>query len=153
MHLALIVAAATSVGGWTVTEQRDPITDRTEVSASLEGDNAKLVFMCSAGTRSVLVYQPAVFLGGRGSSYELRDFVYRFDDGQPQRDSWKYLDAYATPYSEKAARAFTTRMLDARRLVVRAERYDRGTVDSAFDLTGSSKALGQAYSACGVAFP
>jgi hypothetical protein len=64
--------------------------------------------------------------------------------------SWKDLDTYAVSYSTKNAVQFVTRMLQARRLVVRAIRYDRQTIDSTFDLAGTAPALHQTFEACGI---
>jgi hypothetical protein len=138
---------------WEVTQKRDPITDQLEVHARLHGDNADLTFMCGGSGRPVLVYEPQSFLGafgGRYTQYDLRDMIWRFDGNSPQRDSWKYLNEYATPYDQKATIRFVTSMISSRHLVLRAERYDHATIDSTFDLTGAPQALNQAFTACGI---
>jgi hypothetical protein len=150
----LLLLAVAQTAGWHVSQKQDPMTDKTEVQAELRGDNASLILMCSAGEKPMLVYQPDTFLGGGpgryGTAYDLRDFVFRFDGGKPQLESWKYLDTYAVSYSTKNAVQFVTRMLQARRLVVRAIRYDRQTIDSTFDLAGTAPALHQTFEACGI---
>lgn len=135
---------------WTVTESLDPITDKNEVRAALRGDNAELVFLCARGEKPTLIYAPDGFLGGGIGRYELRDFIYRFDAEEPQRESWKYVRGYAAAYSEKRAAAFVTKMLQSQRLVVRAERYDRTVIDSTFDLTGSAAAFHETFGKCGI---
>jgi hypothetical protein len=152
MLLALVAVAVQP--GWQVTTKADPLTDRVEVRAALRGDNADIAFLCSAGTKPLLVYEPDTFLGGGpgryGTAYDLRDFRFRFDAGQPQLESWKYLDTYAVSYSTKNAVQFVTSMIQSRRLVVRALRYDGRTIDSSFDLTGTPQALHQAFERCGI---
>jgi hypothetical protein len=132
----LLLLAVAQTAGWHVSQKQDPMTDKTEVQ------------------KPMLVYQPDTFLGGGpgryGTAYGLRDFVFRFDGGKPQLESWKYLDTYAVSYSTKNAVQFVTRMLQARRLVVRAIRYDRQTIDSTFDLAGTAPALHQTFEACGI---
>lgn len=145
--LFALIALAAQVG-WQVTRAVDPITDKTEVRASLRGDNADMVFSCAAGERPTLQYVPAEFLGGGGVRYALRDFTYRFDSQPAALESWKYLDHYAVPYSTKAAVAFVTKMIQSRKLVVRAERYDGRLIDSTFDLAGGAAAFHEAFEAC-----
>lgn len=143
--LALMIRA-----DWQVSQAKDPITDRTNITASIRGDNASMVFRCAAGEKPSLTYQPDEFLGGGGIRYQLRDFIFRFDGGQPQMESWKYLDAYATPYSTKASVAFVTRMIRSRQLAIRSERYDGRLIDSIFDLEGAPQAFHEAFEACGI---
>jgi hypothetical protein len=145
MVLALMIRA-----GWEVTAAKDPITDRTNVTASIRGDNAQIIFRCAVGEKPTLSYVPDQFLGGGGISYQLRDFIYRFDAGEPQRESWKHLNSYATPYSTKRAVAFVTGMIGAKQLAIRAARYDGRQIDSTFDLTGAPQAFNKAFEACGI---
>lgn len=147
--LAALMALALQ-SHWEITRKPDPISDLTEVHATLRGDNAEITFMCTAGTTPVLIYQPDAFLGGGIGRYELRDFVFRFDGGKPQLESWKYVDNYAASYSTKNAVRFVTSMIQSRSLVVRAERYDRRTIDSTFDLAGTPQAFHEAFEACGI---
>lgn len=151
--LAALMAVALQPG-WQVSDKRDPITDKTEVRATLRGDNAEMVFMCTAGEKATLIYAPDEFLGGGpgryGTQYQLRDFIFRFDGGQPQLESWKYLNTYAASYSTKSAAEFVTRMIQSHTLVVRAQRYDDRTIDSTFDLAGAPAAFHQAFEECGI---
>lgn len=137
--MSVILLALVIRGGWHVTQAKDPITDRNRVTATLQGDNAKIIFRCAAGDVPTLTYAPDEFLGGGGVRYALRDFIYRFDEGKAQLESWKYQDTYATAYSTKRAVEFVTKMLQARQLVVRAERYDQRLIDSSFDLAGRQR--------------
>lgn len=152
MFAALMAVALQS--GWQVSDKRDPMTDKTEVRATLRGDNAEMVFMCTAGEKPMLIYAPDEFLGGGpgryGTQYDLRDFISRFDGGQPQLESWKYLNTYAAAYSTKNAVRFVANMIQSHTLVVRAERYDNRTIDSTFDLTGAPAAFHQAFEECGI---
>jgi hypothetical protein len=154
MGQMIAVLALLQAIGWHVTEKPDPMTDRIQVQAVLRGDNAELAFMCSTGTTPLLVYQPDTFLGGGpgryGTAYDLRDFTYRLDSGQPHLESWKYLDTYAVAYSTKNAVRLVSGMLQAGKLVVRALRYDGMMIDSEFDLAGSAQALHQAFERCGI---
>lgn len=136
--------------GWQVSEAKDPITDRINVTASIRGDNASIVFRCAAGEKPSLIYLSDEFLGGGGIRYQLRDFVFRFDSGQPKRESWKYLDGYAQPYSTKASVAFVAGIIQSNRLAVRAERYDGRRIESIFDLAGAPQAFHRAFEACGI---
>lgn len=145
-----LLLAVLSAGGWQISEARDPITDKLEMTAKLRGDNAAIVFECAAGERPILSYQPDEFLGGGGIRYELRDFIFRFDAAKAERASWKHLDDYATPYTDKAAAAFVTKLLGSRKLAVRAERYDGRHIESLFDLDGAAQAFHQAFTACGI---
>jgi hypothetical protein len=145
-----VVLALAIRAGWEVTAAKDPITDSTNVTASIRGNNAKIIFRCAAGERPTLAYVPDEFLGGGGVRYALRDFIYRFDAGEPQRESWKHLNTYATPYSTKRAVAFVTGMIGARQLAIRAVRYDGRQIDSSFDLSGAPQAFKQAFEACGI---
>lgn len=152
MLLALTAVALQT--SWQVSQKRDPMTDKVEVSATLRGDNAAIVFMCAAGEKPTLVYTPDEFLGGGpgryGTQYDLRDFVFRFDGGRPELESWKYLDTYAVSYSTKSAVSFVSRIIQSQSLVVRAMRYDRRTIDSTFKLAGAPQAFHQAFETCGI---
>jgi len=149
----LMLFMLAQVAGWQVTEKRDPMNDQLEVHATLRGDNAELIFMCGNG-KPVLIYQPDEFLGGGpgryGTAYDLRDFTYRFDASKPELESWKYLDRYAVAYSTANAVRFVTSMIKSQKLVVRALRYDRRTIDSTFDLAGSPAAFHDAFERCGI---
>jgi hypothetical protein len=136
--------------GWQVSQAKDPITDQNNVTAVIRGDNASIEFRCAVGEKPSLAYVPDEFLGGGGTSYALRDFIYRFDGAKPELESWKHLNRYAVPYSEKRAAAFVTKMIGAKQLVIRAERYDGRRIDSIFDLTGAPQAFHQAFQACGI---
>lgn len=146
--LTLLLALA--VGQWTVDQKTDPMTDKADVTARLKGDAGSISFNCQYGQKPILAFESDGFLGGGIGRYELRDFVYRFDDGLPQLESWKYVRDYAVPYDQKRAVAFAMQMMKAKKLVIRAERYDRATIDATFDLTGSPQAFNEAFTKCGI---
>lgn len=146
---ALVALPGQASAEWKVTRETDPITDKIEVKAELSGDRASMVIFCSMNENPLLVFQPDVFLGGGGARYELRDFIFRFDDKPAERASWKYNDNYATAYNAKAVKSFVSKMLDSSRLRVRAIRYDNVVVDREFDLSGTREALTEVAADCG----
>jgi hypothetical protein len=152
--LAMMVAATVQAAGWQVTDAKDPITDKTEVRAALHGDTADLVFSCVRGEEPTLIYAPDEFLGGGfrpyGEQYALRNFTYRFDSQPALKEWWKYHDHNALPFTSENAAKFVTKMIQSKKLVVRAARYDGRTIDSSFDLAGAPQAFHQAFEACGI---
>lgn len=146
--MAAQAAAPFTVGHWTVTSRPDPISDHAEVDATLRGDAGTLSFMCSVGERSTLIVRPDRFLGGPLSRYELRDTWVRFDDRPATRVSWKYVDTYAVPYSEREMFELLAAARDAATLTIRLTSYDNSSVDVVFDLAGSAEAIAEARRHC-----
>ena len=134
---------------WTVTKQPDPITDRMNVTATLRGDNANIVFFCAKSGVPQLLYRPTAFL--RDDPRERRrPITYRFDEQAPQTVRWVYRYEYAEPGKKGAAAEFARWMIGSSSLTIRAERYNRQLVDSTFDLTGAGPALNEVFEACGI---
>lgn len=137
-------------GGWQVERSVDPITDATRTVASLSGSGGSIVFFCARGKNPEISFRSDTFLGGSTSRRELRDFTYRFDDERAVRNSWEYVRDSVYPIGNKNSAAFVTKMVTAKRLRVRALRYDNVYVDGDFDLTGAAPALNEAFTRCGI---
>lgn len=144
-----MILLALAAGLWTVDRNVDPVTDAVVASATLRGDNARLEFICGGGEPQ-LAYEPDEYLGGGISHYVLRDMLIRFDDAPASRESWKYLSEYAVAYSQKNAGALLVKMLQSKRMVMRALRYDNSTITSTFELEGTAAALHETFEACGI---
>gem|GEM_PF-3548023 len=137
-------------GAWTIDKDR-AVFGPVYVTTSVRGDNAQIEFECAISMAPTLLYRPDSDLGGDGlRKYVLKELTYRFDDGSPERQSWRYRTDYASANSQADAAAFVTQMIGARTLVVRAVRDDNSYVESVFDLTGSAEAFRTTFTACGI---
>lgn len=144
-----VLASSAASAQWSVNEARDSITDRTEVTAELRGEGGRVVFMCSAGQRPVVLFHPDAFLGGPISGYDWRDFTYRVDASAAVTTRWKYSNGYATAPSEREMASFLGALAHGDTLRIRAIRYDRTSVDASFSLSGTADAMRRAVAACG----
>lgn len=128
-------------GHWSVTSQPDTMTDAEEVRAALSTEGGQLVILCSRGERTVMMVEPEVFLGGPISRYELRDTMVRFDQRPSRTNSWKYVNRYATPYSQREMVRLLREMQESSTFSIRLLRYDNVAIDLTFDVAGTAEVV------------
>lgn len=142
--MSLILAVVASA--WVVSEYKDPITDRTEATASVEYAGLGFHVTCvpKQGRKRAESYMQITtqrYLGSDG----LAIVHYRFDDGKPDFDFWRFQQkSVIRDNTEK----FITQMKAARKVTLRIVDFEKMPYDIVLTIPQDSTPLDRVYSPC-----
>lgn len=150
MLLALV--AGSPSGAWSVTVDRDPITDRAQAVAAAVGEDGALKVQCEGNDpTSPMIAWATVGFFGDGSSGADRPLIYRIDEAPPVTREWTYLDDVAVLREDNDSLLRAIR--SAKRITLRGTTYRGGTITSVLNVEGAGEAIDRAYAACGLTSP
>lgn len=85
-----------------------------------------------------------------------RTVTYRFDDGSPQTDNWRYFERLAVAFNttrDAPIVRFVARMGDAKHLEMRLEPLDGASITMTFEVGGAKDALPKVFESCKDTYP
>lgn len=157
---AAIHGAASAQGVASTWESRDvvdPITDAKRPIRALRGaGRSAIILKCdSNGPGTVYVHVLSSDYVGAIRGENNRGLTYRFDALPPVGDLWYYdgRDIMLNSRGTEPLRKFMTGLASANKLAIRASKYDGGSVDMVFNVTGAAKVIREVYAGCGDTLP
>lgn len=145
------------VGAWEVVTISDPITDEGRVIGILGTGRAFLGVKCDEpGLDSIYIqFNSADYLGGRGVRSAVRELTYRFDQGTPLTNGWRYNETYALQSDRARVSEFVALLSGASRVVMRATTYDYKQVTQVFEASPADtrQVLRRVYEGCKAGAP
>lgn len=141
--IALI--ALLQASGMTLTENRDPITDRPTLTVEASSGDSRLSIRCVVGEKLKVIFSTADHYLQR--EWHLAVWKSRVD-GQPPKDIVWDIDDPRTAEIDKtgSARKFATSLLGGSSLLMRVNMD--APFDLVFDIRGSTQAINRVLSAC-----
>lgn len=141
-------ADSTKFGSWSVSSDKDSMTDKVTVTAiayfKAESGISVDCSPASPGERRIIfIHLPYLGAGNRL-------LTYRFDDGEPVSGPWTYTLQGAV-LRGPAAERFTAALAGAKRLRARASTISSEPVDADFDIAGADGALAELTKLCSAA--
>lgn len=142
--MSLLLAATASA--WVVTDYKDPITDQIERTASIEYAGLGFHVTCipeQRGKRAKSYMQITTqrYLGSDGFA----EVHYRFDDGKPDFDLWRFQKK--SVYREFTDK-FVAQMRRARKVTLRIVDYERVPYDLVLTVPEDFSPFDRVYSPC-----
>jgi len=140
-------------GDWVVTEEKDPITDRTNVTLVLAAetvssrrDNVALILRCIGGNLELFISWDN-YLSDNGR------LTLRFGESEPSNETWTLsTDQTATFASFSRTKSFLKEALNNERFVSRITPYREGPTTAVFRLGGMDAAVAPLRKRCSTAF-
>ncbi|MEN5362449.1 hypothetical protein [Brevundimonas intermedia] len=148
-------AKSENVGAWELRVISDPITDESRTIGIIKGGENALAIKCdSPGQDSVYVHFIADEYLGEGR-YRNRDLTQRFGDAVPVTQNWSYDGRGAILTSDRAVDDFSTALLTADRLALRATTFEHHQVTALFALKSddTGEVLRRVYAGCSDTLP
>ena len=153
MGTTALLAAAALWGGEPMTAEivRDPLTDRVSATATLRSGDDRLDIGCTPHEPRrawVRLRSHRWYRAGNAFNGNIR-FDHRFDQEPARRLQWSVRERAAMLVGRARVRTFVIKLINARRLVIRAPGPEHRRYDIVFAIDGAAEAINQAFDACG----
>jgi hypothetical protein len=121
-------------------------------------DGNTLAFKCDKpGKRSVYAaISTEERIGNPSPIPSSRTVTYRFDDGSPQKDNWRYFERIAVAFNtsrDAPIVRFIQRMGNAKQVEIRLEPLNGSPITMTFDVAGAPDALPKVFESCKDSYP
>lgn len=140
------------IGAWELVTITDPISDESRSIGILSNGASFIGVKCDKpGLDSIYIqFSADEYLGGSGGRSGFRNLTYRFDQGTPTIDRWRYNSSYAIQTDRSKVSQFVSLLSSSNRIVIRATTYEHREVTQIFETSApdTHAVLLRVYESC-----